>query len=175
MRARDCPRCCRPHGHSTRWPSSTTTSIFTASWSMDSRCTPPGNCPPSSRISGSIGFCWQSVILTGAGGEKFSISWSLWASTYKRVPEFEQLVTGRATVGDIQDIDISDLLGRDCVPPKPGLFDACIRDRVVMVTGAGGSIGSELCRQIVGLSPKRLDPVRDVRAGAVQHSAGAAH
>ena len=72
------------------------------------------------------------------------------------VPEFEQLVTGRATVGDIQDIDISDLLGRDCVPPKPGLFDACIRDRVVMVTGAGGSIGAELCRQIVGLSPKRL-------------------
>jgi FlaA1/EpsC-like NDP-sugar epimerase len=72
------------------------------------------------------------------------------------VPEFEQLVTGNATVGDIREVDVCDLLGRDSVPPKPGLFDACIHDRVVMVTGAGGSIGSELCRQIIGLEPKRL-------------------
>ncbi len=72
------------------------------------------------------------------------------------VPEFEQLVTGHADVGDIREVDVSDLLGRDSVPPNAGLFDACIRDRVVMVTGAGGSIGSELCRQIIGLAPKRL-------------------
>lgn len=72
------------------------------------------------------------------------------------VPEFEQLVTGNANVEDIREVDVCDLLGRDSVPPKPGLFEACIRDRVVMVTGAGGSIGSELCRQIIGLSPKRL-------------------
>src|ERR1019366_4598280 len=72
------------------------------------------------------------------------------------VPEFEQLVTGNASVADIREVDVGDLLGRDSVPPKAGLFDACIRDRVVMVTGAGGSIGSELCRQIIGLSPKRL-------------------
>jgi FlaA1/EpsC-like NDP-sugar epimerase len=72
------------------------------------------------------------------------------------VPEFEQLVTGIASVGDIREVDVCDLLGRDSVSPKAGLFDACIRDRVVMVTGAGGSIGSELCRQIIGLGPKRL-------------------
>jgi FlaA1/EpsC-like NDP-sugar epimerase len=72
------------------------------------------------------------------------------------VPEFEQLVTGNATVGDIREVDVCDLLGRDSVPPKAALFEACIRDRVVMVTGAGGSIGSELCRQIIGLGPKRL-------------------
>jgi FlaA1/EpsC-like NDP-sugar epimerase len=72
------------------------------------------------------------------------------------VPEFEQLVTGNANVGDIREVDVCDLLGRDSVPPKAGLFEACIRDRVVMVTGAGGSIGSELCRQIIGLGPKRL-------------------
>jgi FlaA1/EpsC-like NDP-sugar epimerase len=72
------------------------------------------------------------------------------------VPEFEQLVTGIASVADIREVDVCDLLGRDSVPPKAGLFDACIRDRVVMVTGAGGSIGSELCRQIIGLGPKRL-------------------
>ncbi|HEX3848011.1 MAG TPA: nucleoside-diphosphate sugar epimerase/dehydratase [Steroidobacteraceae bacterium] len=72
------------------------------------------------------------------------------------VPEIEQLVTGTAHVGDIREVDVSDLLGRDSVPPKANLFDACIRDRVVMVTGAGGSIGSELCRQIIGLGPRRL-------------------
>ncbi len=72
------------------------------------------------------------------------------------VPEFEQLVTGKANVDDIREVDVCDLLGRDSVPPKAGLFDACIRDQVVMVTGAGGSIGSELCRQIIGLGPKRL-------------------
>jgi FlaA1/EpsC-like NDP-sugar epimerase len=96
------------------------------------------------------------------------------------VPEFEQLVTGNATVGDIREVDVSDLLGRDSVPPKAGLFDACIRDRVVMVTGAGGSIGSELCRQIIGLGPKRLvlfemselalyNIQRELRTFAAQH------
>src|ERR1700733_8459486 len=97
------------------------------------------------------------------------------------VPEFEQLVTGTAAVGDIREVDVSDLLGRDSVPPKAGLFDACIRDRVVMVTGAGGSIGSELCRQIIGLGPRRLvlfemselalyNIQRELRAFAEQHS-----
>jgi len=72
------------------------------------------------------------------------------------VPDIEQLVTGKANLTDLREVDIADLLGRDAVPPKPALFDACIRDRVVLVTGAGGSIGSELCRQIIGLGPKRL-------------------
>lgn len=98
------------------------------------------------------------------------------------VPDFEQLVTGSATVGDIREVDVSDLLGRDSVPPKPDLFDACIRDRVVMVTGAGGSIGSELCRQIIGLAPKRLvlfemselalyNIERELRSVAASHAA----
>ena len=72
------------------------------------------------------------------------------------VPDIEQLLTGNANLSDLREVDIADLLGRDAVPPKDGLFDACIRDRVVLVTGAGGSIGSELCRQIIGLRPKRL-------------------
>ena len=72
------------------------------------------------------------------------------------VPEFEQIVTGKANVEDIREVDVCDLLGRDSVPPKAGLFDTCVREHVVMVTGAGGSIGSELCRQIIGLGPKRL-------------------
>jgi FlaA1/EpsC-like NDP-sugar epimerase len=72
------------------------------------------------------------------------------------VPDIADLVSGTARVEDVRDIDAADLLGRDAVPPDERLFDACIRDKVVMVTGAGGSIGSELCRQIARLKPRRL-------------------
>jgi FlaA1/EpsC-like NDP-sugar epimerase len=72
------------------------------------------------------------------------------------VPDIADLVSGSARVEDVRDVDASDLLGRDSVPPDERLFDACIRDKVVMVTGAGGSIGSELCRQIAHLRPKRI-------------------
>ena len=53
-------------------------------------------------------------------------------------------------------IDIEDLLGREIVPPNPELLGACISGQSVMVTGAGGSIGSELCRQIVNINPARV-------------------
>jgi FlaA1/EpsC-like NDP-sugar epimerase len=72
------------------------------------------------------------------------------------VPDIADLVSGSARVEDVRDVDAADLLGRDSVPPDERLFDACIRDKVVMVTGAGGSIGSELCRQIAHLRPKRI-------------------
>jgi FlaA1/EpsC-like NDP-sugar epimerase len=72
------------------------------------------------------------------------------------VPNIADLVSGAARVEDVRDVDASDLLGRDPVPPSERLFENCIRDKVVMVTGAGGSIGSELCRQIVRLGPRRL-------------------
>jgi FlaA1/EpsC-like NDP-sugar epimerase len=72
------------------------------------------------------------------------------------MPDFSDIVAGRAQVDDVQDVDISDLLGRDPVPPQPDLLAACITGKVVMVTGAGGSIGSQLCRQIIRLEPTRL-------------------
>jgi FlaA1/EpsC-like NDP-sugar epimerase len=72
------------------------------------------------------------------------------------VPEISDIVAGRANVDDIRDVDVGDLLGRDPIPPNATLLEACIRNRVVMVTGAGGSIGSELCRQIVRHGPTRL-------------------
>ena len=74
----------------------------------------------------------------------------------RSVPGFMDLASGRVTVDDVQEVDIADLLGRDAVPPQKDLFERCIRDRVVMVTGAGGSIGSELCRQIVATRPTTL-------------------
>lgn len=74
----------------------------------------------------------------------------------RSVPGFMDLASGRVKVDDVQEVDIADLLGRDAVPPQQALFERCIRGQVVMVTGAGGSIGSELCRQIVATGPTTL-------------------
>jgi FlaA1/EpsC-like NDP-sugar epimerase len=72
------------------------------------------------------------------------------------LPNLSDLISGRAQINELRDVDVSDLLGRDPVPPRPKLFGACIRGKCVLVTGAGGSIGSELCRQIIRLGPSRL-------------------
>jgi FlaA1/EpsC-like NDP-sugar epimerase len=72
------------------------------------------------------------------------------------MPDTADLAAGNARVDDIREVDITDLLGRDPVPPNPKLLEACVAGRSVMVTGAGGSIGSELCLQIARLAPKRL-------------------
>ena len=74
----------------------------------------------------------------------------------RSVPGFMDLASGRVKVEDIQEVDIADLLGRDSVPPQKLLFERCLRGQVVMVTGAGGSIGSELCRQILTTGPTTL-------------------
>lgn len=74
----------------------------------------------------------------------------------RTVPGFMDLASGRVKVDDLQEVDIADLLGRDPVPPNQALLDRCIKGQVVMVTGAGGSIGSELCRQIVASDPRVL-------------------
>lgn len=74
----------------------------------------------------------------------------------KTVPDLFDMVSGKMGVDEIRDIDIEDLLGRDIVPPNPELLGACITDQSVMVTGAGGSIGSELCRQIIAINPSKL-------------------
>ncbi|MDZ4191235.1 MAG: nucleoside-diphosphate sugar epimerase/dehydratase [Pseudomonas sp.] len=74
----------------------------------------------------------------------------------RSVPGFTDLASGRVKVEDIQEVDIADLLGRDAVPPRQDLFERCIKNQVVMVTGAGGSIGSELCRQILASGARTL-------------------
>ncbi|EKT4515516.1 polysaccharide biosynthesis protein [Pseudomonas putida] len=74
----------------------------------------------------------------------------------RSVPAFADLASGRVRVDDIQDVDIADLLGRDPVPAQEGLLERCIYKQTVLVTGAGGSIGSELCRQIMGQGPTTL-------------------
>ncbi|MBI1449720.1 polysaccharide biosynthesis protein [Acinetobacter sp. AC1-2] len=72
------------------------------------------------------------------------------------LPGLTRLVDGEIQVSDIQEVDIIDLLGRDPVPPVAHLIAKNIQNKIVMVTGAGGSIGSELCRQIIKNQPKML-------------------
>lgn len=74
----------------------------------------------------------------------------------RSIPGFMDLASGRVKVDDIQEVDIADLLGRDAVPVQEELLEHCIKAKNVLVTGAGGSIGSELCRQILTLRPKIL-------------------
>jgi FlaA1/EpsC-like NDP-sugar epimerase len=72
------------------------------------------------------------------------------------IPDFNDLVTGKARVDDIREVAVGDLLGRDAVQPDKKLLKASVTAKSVVVTGAGGSIGSELCRQILRLEPKTL-------------------
>jgi len=74
----------------------------------------------------------------------------------KTVPSIGEIVSGQVSISEIRDIDIVDLLGREEVPPDPALLSMKIANLVVLVTGAGGSIGSELCRQVAQQGPKCL-------------------
>lgn len=72
----------------------------------------------------------------------------------RTIPAIGDLISGRAQVSDLKIVQAEELLGRDVVPPSIDLLKTHISDKVVMVTGAGGSIGSELCRQIVRQEPR---------------------
>jgi UDP-N-acetylglucosamine 4,6-dehydratase len=74
----------------------------------------------------------------------------------KTVPAPEEIVSGRFTVSDIRPIDVSDLLRRDSVEPLGALIRDAVEDHSILVTGAGGSIGSEICRQVIQGRPSKL-------------------
>lgn len=76
--------------------------------------------------------------------------------TVRTLPGIFELADGKVSINDLRPIQIEDLLGRDPVPPEPSLMAKCIVGKCVMVTGAGGSIGSELCRQILAQNPEKL-------------------
>lgn len=73
-----------------------------------------------------------------------------------KIPEIGQLTQGNLKLDDLKKINIEDLLGRDTVEPDAYLLNSCIENKVVLITGCGGSIGSEICRQIIKLNPKKL-------------------
>jgi len=74
----------------------------------------------------------------------------------KTLPALEEIASGHVQVSDLRPIDVEDLLGRDPVIPNLELLSANVRGKVVMITGAGGSIGSELTRQLLRLAPRTL-------------------
>ncbi|AIC31552.1 polysaccharide biosynthesis CapD-like protein (plasmid) [Rhizobium etli bv. phaseoli str. IE4803] len=74
----------------------------------------------------------------------------------RTLPDLTALAQGRIAVSDIRELEIEDLLGREAVAPRQELLDKAMRKKVVMVTGAGGSIGGELCRQILRNAPSTL-------------------
>ncbi len=74
----------------------------------------------------------------------------------RSMPGMVEIAQGKIKVDEVQEVDVADLLGRDAVAPDQSLLSENITDKVVMITGAGGSIGSELCRQIMVLQPAKV-------------------
>ncbi len=72
------------------------------------------------------------------------------------IPDQSDIISGKAHIDDLRAVEVDDLLGRDPVPPNPWLLEKGVRGKCVLVTGAGGSIGGELCRQILKVAPRRL-------------------
>ena len=151
--------CASLHEHaasSVRWRSSTTTQKCTARGSaacgscagQTARAAPPHGVEP-----GVPRACPAPRAAAAARSSKRSSAQGFKVQT---VPDIGEIVSGQARLEEVRDIDVHDLLGRDPVPPNPALLSACVRGKSILVTGAGGSIGSELCRQIMELSPRRL-------------------
>jgi FlaA1/EpsC-like NDP-sugar epimerase len=101
----------------------------------------------------------------------------------KIAPDLDDIIGGQVSVGEIRPINVEDLLGRDPVPPDRALMERAVKDQVVMVTGAGGSIGSELVRQSAQFGPRKLVLVdhsefalfeihREMEAHVARHAAG---
>ena len=76
--------------------------------------------------------------------------------TVRTLPGLSDIATGRVSLSDVRELDIDDLLGREPVKPNGLLLNRNTHNKTVLVTGAGGSIGSELCRQILKTKPKKL-------------------
>lgn len=74
----------------------------------------------------------------------------------KTIPGMSEIISGKANISELRTVSAEDLLGRDPVAPDPEMLAKNVADRVVMVSGAGGSIGSELCRQILNQKPTKL-------------------
>lgn len=74
----------------------------------------------------------------------------------RSIPGMADLVSGQRNIEEIREIEIDELLGRQPISPELELLEKCIKNKAICVTGAGGSIGSELCRQIIRLNPRKL-------------------
>jgi len=117
---------------------------------------------PSSKIASVVQHYEAGAVLlampslTGAEQKRIIDSLTHLKVKIKVTPPIKNLVKGMSRVDDVRQIEIEDLLSRDPVAPDDTLLSVCITNKSVAVSGAGGSIGSELCRQIVKLAPRRL-------------------
>jgi FlaA1/EpsC-like NDP-sugar epimerase len=84
--------------------------------------------------------------------------------SFKTLPSIAEMVSGKASLSEIRDITINDIVGRNELVSDPTLLGSCVSDKSVLVAGGGGSIGSELCRQIVLLRPKTLTVIDNCEA-----------
>ena len=75
---------------------------------------------------------------------------------FRTVPSLTDIASGKFSVSQIRDVDINDLLGREAVELDLDLIEAFAKDKIILVTGAGGSIGSEICKQVCNFNPKLL-------------------
>ncbi len=75
---------------------------------------------------------------------------------FRTVPDLVDIASGKVRVSQMRDVDINDVLGREPVTLDMDIISDFIRDKVVLITGAGGSIGSEMCRQVGNFRPKML-------------------
>jgi FlaA1/EpsC-like NDP-sugar epimerase len=89
----------------------------------------------------------RNEVLDGIRGAHVSV---------RTLPSVTDLAQGKVSISDVRELDIDDLLGREPVMPNHILLARCVRTKVVMVTGAGGSIGRELCHQILAVGPSKL-------------------
>ena len=94
--------------------------------------------------------------LTQSRRREVLLSLEKYETKVSTVPAMNDILSGRARLDEIKEVDIEDLLGRDVVPPDASLMSSEITQKNVLITGAGGSIGSELCRQIIALAPQTL-------------------
>lgn len=94
--------------------------------------------------------------LTAQRRKEVIASVSGYAVKIRALPSIVDLVTGKYLVSQIKEIDVVELLGRSSVPPDPELIRRMVVGRSIMVTGAGGSIGAEICRKIARWNPQRL-------------------
>jgi FlaA1/EpsC-like NDP-sugar epimerase len=111
------------------------------------------------KIKVSIGFDEILLAMPSIGGQRkrdLSQKLQILGVPIKTVPSFSDLLSGQVSVNQSPELDLEDLLGRKAIAARPELLQHDLADRVVLVTGGGGSIGSELCRQIAKQKPKML-------------------
>ncbi|MCY7368654.1 MAG: polysaccharide biosynthesis protein, partial [Chamaesiphon sp.] len=111
------------------------------------------------KLKATIGFAEILLAMPSINGQRrrdLSQRLKILGVPIKTVPSITELLSGRVSVNKVRDLNIEDLLGRKAIAARPELLQHDLTDRVVLVTGGGGSIGSELCRQIAKQQPKML-------------------